>query len=155
MSHREGNGSPPLLLAWKCHGQRAWGTTVHGVSRSQTYRDLTKKQHRYHEMITAIRLIIITSVISYRYLFEREKKRKENDRLHVDFCTGLLVLPQYGSSCVLRACIPTGEKWKLPASQDLSLKIGTRQHPPSAIIGQAVTEPAQIQAEETKVSTSQ
>lgn len=72
-------------------------------------------------------------------------------RLHVDFCTGLLVLPRsMGGSCVLRVCIPTDEKWKLPASQGLSLKIGTRQHPPSAIIGQAVTEPPQIQAEETK-----
>lgn len=35
-------------------------------------------------------------------------------------------------------------------SQGLSLKIGTRQLPPFAITGQAVTEPTQIQAEETK-----
>lgn len=53
-------------------------------------------------------------------------------------------------SCVLKACIPTDGKWKLPGSQGLSLKIGTRQLPLSAIIVQAVTEPTQIQAEETK-----
>ena len=79
-----------------------WGATVHGVSKSQTWhRDLTKKQHRYHEMITAIRLIIITPVISYTYLLKKEKKRKKNtsscELLHRAACAS----SQYGS-CVLR-----------------------------------------------------
>lgn len=91
-------------------------------------------------MITAIRLIIITSVISHRYLLKREWRGKKMMRLGVDFAQGCLCFPAvWGGSCVLRVCIPTDEKWNcqclIPESKNR-----TRQHPPSAIIGQAVTE---------------